>query len=201
MGARFCAVGRDAAGTRHKLGLGSPISSMKLAGSAPGGRPGSLQIAAIKGLLWRKIPLCFSLSGPGLRRDERVVVGGICPQSLFPRPCFWGGNSSAQPSPRAQGKTATKQQQSAHEQKNEKKVQTQHFNGETPTGTNGGGHTPQSLGPDPRLCLAELRAPFLLQPALFRTGIRNPSINRNKSGLVGCLLLIVSRCKMKTEMN
>ena len=60
--------------------------TMKPAGSAPGGRPVSLQIAAIKGLLWRKNPLCCSLS--------RVLVcavmrgwGGICPQSLLPCPC------------------------------------------------------------------------------------------------------------------
>lgn len=139
MGARFCAVGQGAAGTQHKRGLGSPISSTQPAGSTPRGWPGSLQIAAIKGLLWRKIPLCFSLSSPGLCRDERV--GGNCPQSLFPRLCFWGGNSSAQPSPRAQGKTATKQQQSAHEQKNEKKGKYRHgiLMGQHRRGQMGGG--------------------------------------------------------------
>lgn len=98
--------------------------STKPAGSDPGGCPVSLQITAIKGLLRTKNLLHFSLSGPGLCRDERA--GGNLPPKPSPTSFLSGGNSSAQPSPRAQGKTVTKQQQSAHEQKNEKKGKYRH---------------------------------------------------------------------------
>lgn len=38
---------------------------------------------------------------------------------------------------------------------------------------------PQSPGPDPRLCLGPLPI-ARAAAALFQTGIRNPSMNRNK---------------------
>lgn len=171
-------------------------------GSSPGCCPVLSQITAIKKLRQSKNPLRFSISGPGLCRDKRV--GGNLPQTLLPCPCSQG-EETAQPSPAPELKERQlKQQQSAHKQ-NGKKGTYRHgilMGQHRWTGTNErwGKHiTVAGAGPSPLPGCAS--GPLPMARALFQLGIRNPGINRNKSGLVGCSPLIMSRCKKKIEMN
>jgi len=117
-----------------------------------------------------------------------------------------GGNSSAQPGPRAQGKTVTKQQQSAHEQKNETKGKYRHgiLMGQHRRGQMRGGGTQGAVArarPSPAWLGFGVLPVARAAPASPRPGTRNPHTNRNNPGLARCSLLITSRCKKKTQMN